>query len=508
MLQWISKNYCRIIKAATLPVVVLCAAFLVFSMVAPAWAQNISDPNEPLLQGVTVIQEPLGLSSFDIRLIISRIIRAALGLVGIVLVGLIMYAGYLWMTAGGNEQQINDAKSILRNAVIGLAVILMAYSIVLFVMRMLGVGGLGGPGGQSVNTPNGQNFHGSGALGGIIRDHYPTRDQTGVYRNTKIVITFSAPLDPDSFIAEGSGDDILGNCASAENPNWISGCDHLKKNADGSFTDNLISIRSMNSSTPVLDAVVLAQTSTPPNSPAGIYTIVIKPITDLDDPDGGYLGSNSENIKYTVHLGNGILLNLPGNPSAFDPARSGDNYYEWSFTTGIDLDLLPPTVLQILPKPGSTSPRNTVIQVIFSEPMDPFGIQGSFGNTGAGFYTLSGNNIFLRTTDSSVPAGNFNLVSSYQILEFTPSGQCAINACGNPIYCLPACDLATGDCTGSEYEILLKAAMARGAAGSKNFQSVLFSGIADLSSNALDGDADGEVDKVDMAPRFFRQNLF
>ena len=99
MLQWLSKI--RFLKTATILGLFLVAVFFVFQS---ASAQSVADPNSPLLQGVTVIQEPLGLSSLDIRLIIARIIRVALSLVGIILVVLMIYAGYLWMTAGGNDE--------------------------------------------------------------------------------------------------------------------------------------------------------------------------------------------------------------------------------------------------------------------------------------------------------------------------------------------------------------------------------------------------------------------
>jgi len=78
-----------------------------------------------------------GLPTTDIRTIIANIIKVALGLLGIVAVGLMLYAGFEWMTAGGNEEQIGTAKKIMVNAAIGLAIILSAYTIVSFVMNKL-----------------------------------------------------------------------------------------------------------------------------------------------------------------------------------------------------------------------------------------------------------------------------------------------------------------------------------------------------------------------------------
>lgn len=48
---------------------------------------------------------------------------------GITFLGLMLYAGFIWMTARGNEQEVGKAKNIIIYAVIGLTVILAAYAI-------------------------------------------------------------------------------------------------------------------------------------------------------------------------------------------------------------------------------------------------------------------------------------------------------------------------------------------------------------------------------------------
>jgi len=50
---------------------------------------------------------------------------------------IIVYGGFTWMTAGGNEEQINKSKKLLINAAIGLAIIILAYSITYFVTAAL-----------------------------------------------------------------------------------------------------------------------------------------------------------------------------------------------------------------------------------------------------------------------------------------------------------------------------------------------------------------------------------
>jgi hypothetical protein len=67
-------------------------------------------------------------------MIIGQIINYILALVGVFFLILTIYGGFLWMTAGGNEDQIKKAKKYLTNAIIGLIIVLAAYSITFFVV--------------------------------------------------------------------------------------------------------------------------------------------------------------------------------------------------------------------------------------------------------------------------------------------------------------------------------------------------------------------------------------
>lgn len=61
------------------------------------------------------------------------ILSFILGLLGTIFLLLIVYGGFLWMTARGNEEHIKKAQAILRDAVIGLLVIFAAYVITWYV---------------------------------------------------------------------------------------------------------------------------------------------------------------------------------------------------------------------------------------------------------------------------------------------------------------------------------------------------------------------------------------
>ncbi len=73
----------------------------------------------------------------DPRDTIFLIIRYALGLLGFVFLLLTLYAGFLWMTAGGDEGNIEKAKKILTASIIGLTIIFLSYSITILVFKIL-----------------------------------------------------------------------------------------------------------------------------------------------------------------------------------------------------------------------------------------------------------------------------------------------------------------------------------------------------------------------------------
>ncbi|MEK7139358.1 MAG: hypothetical protein AAB817_01525 [Patescibacteria group bacterium] len=73
-------------------------------------------------------------------IVIGNIIGIVLSLLGVVCLIYAVYAGVKWMTAGGNAEQVDEAKAALRNAAIGLAIVLLAYAIVLAIFTVAGFG--------------------------------------------------------------------------------------------------------------------------------------------------------------------------------------------------------------------------------------------------------------------------------------------------------------------------------------------------------------------------------
>lgn len=69
--------------------------------------------------------------------IVQPIITAILSLIGVLFLGLAIFGGIKWMTAKGNEKQVNEAQNIITNAIIGLVVVAAAYAITYFVLKSI-----------------------------------------------------------------------------------------------------------------------------------------------------------------------------------------------------------------------------------------------------------------------------------------------------------------------------------------------------------------------------------
>lgn len=98
-------------------------------------AQGIRDAGETLQETA----EPAGFSEAqkDPRVLALEIIRIAFGILGVVFVGIIIYAGVLWMLSAGESEKVGKAKKWIINATIGLVIILASFAIASFILNSL-----------------------------------------------------------------------------------------------------------------------------------------------------------------------------------------------------------------------------------------------------------------------------------------------------------------------------------------------------------------------------------
>jgi len=108
-----------------------------------------NDPNNCLESGDTSggtappqeinLKDPLGIDGEEqgVQILIGKIIKAIMGLVGSVALLMFVYGGFIWMTAAGNEEKVQKGKDIFVWAVWGLSIIFASYLLVHFVLTSL-----------------------------------------------------------------------------------------------------------------------------------------------------------------------------------------------------------------------------------------------------------------------------------------------------------------------------------------------------------------------------------
>ncbi len=70
----------------------------------------------------------------SIEILVAKIVQGLLSVLGVVFFVLVVYGGFRWMKARGDEKEVTAAKEIITNATIGLAIVLAAYAISVFVV--------------------------------------------------------------------------------------------------------------------------------------------------------------------------------------------------------------------------------------------------------------------------------------------------------------------------------------------------------------------------------------
>ncbi len=407
VLQYLQK------RRAVVTALFVTAAFLfigLFFYTQPVFADTSGDTF-----GLTAIDENIPLGNQDIRIIIGKIIRAALGLLGAVALGIVLYGGYTIMTSGGSEDKVAEGKKILINGVIGMAIILAAFTITQFVISQLS-NATGSTGSTKIKKPVFETFSGSAGLGKIISDHYPFRDEKGVKRNTKVVVTFTEPINASTIVentnntcwgadglpttcSEQNKEPYLGDCnTAAPDFNFEVDCDQFKVEAlqiyetsdDGAQGKNLVK-----------GSVSVLYEEGAKRNP---YTFVFRPRE--------YLGADGENVRYTAIVTNNVKKK--NGAKLFDGQIT--DYYKWEFETDGELDLSAPTITDVNPSADTAVARNEYIQINFNEPIDPTMVQGMVNATTEAAHIKFGTAV--------KPAGEWKITNGYKTVEFNSEEQC------------------------------------------------------------------------------------
>ncbi len=130
----------KLAKLAQNKLFVVAMMLVVSAMfVVPALAGNTGGAGTSTdIFGIDKVEKDIPLGKTDFTETITGIINVLLGLLGVVAVVIILIAGFKWMTAGGNDDKVSEARKMLFAGIIGLAIILSAWAIARFVLVQLG----------------------------------------------------------------------------------------------------------------------------------------------------------------------------------------------------------------------------------------------------------------------------------------------------------------------------------------------------------------------------------
>ncbi len=114
---------------------VLVPALFLLTVLSPFSALAQLTPGGDIVkQGVAASGSGSGFRDIGIANLVRLGINAILGILSTVLLVIIVYAGILYLTAGGSDEKTKKAKSMLINAVIGIVIIFASYALTTFVI--------------------------------------------------------------------------------------------------------------------------------------------------------------------------------------------------------------------------------------------------------------------------------------------------------------------------------------------------------------------------------------
>jgi|GEM_PF-1077743 len=129
----ITKAFASLVLA--LPLVIIC-----FSLIKPTINYAATTDKYGLEKTAQTAELNIGTKGTpqeNLNKLIGLIIKTVLGLVGVIFMIMLMGAGQLWLSAGGNEEKVKQAEAIIFNSVIGVLITLSAYISTNFLIKFV-----------------------------------------------------------------------------------------------------------------------------------------------------------------------------------------------------------------------------------------------------------------------------------------------------------------------------------------------------------------------------------
>jgi len=85
-----------------------------------------------------VVGATLGLGTADLKDVAINTVSFVLGLLALIQTVMLLYAGFVLLTAGQDDERRHEAKMTILRSVVGVVIIGVAWAIVLFLFRTVG----------------------------------------------------------------------------------------------------------------------------------------------------------------------------------------------------------------------------------------------------------------------------------------------------------------------------------------------------------------------------------
>lgn len=116
----------------------LSLVFVLSLVIAPAVLAGGISAGDAERFGITAVEDGnLDLGNKSPIETATSLINTAMIFLGLIAVGIVLIGGFKWMTAGGGEEKITEAKKLMSAGVVGMIIILSAWSIAKFVIEKL-----------------------------------------------------------------------------------------------------------------------------------------------------------------------------------------------------------------------------------------------------------------------------------------------------------------------------------------------------------------------------------
>jgi len=381
-------------------------------------------------QEISGIAKVLFLPALDGRLIALRIGQIIGTLLALGAVAFLIFSAIKFNETADQVQESEQwkKKMIISGAVAGGCILLVIVLTIFFSILAGQVQEEVGGGGGGEISGGGAGLAGKGAQGPRVVSHYPQKNEKNVPRNTAILITFAEAINKESIIEQTNK---MKRAAIRIQETGASGTSALDASAEFDPTNTTV-------------------------------RLIPSPI----------LGRPNKKTRYSVSI-TALVQKESGEPLLAKP-------YTWEFEVSGVIDNTPPFIesaLPLLQTPDrkELTPMNNLIQITFSEAVDP------------SIVTKNKIEIVDAKTSKKIPGGLI-LGNNYRTVTFYPKEKCGKNTCSENMFCFPK-DL--------QIKVTAKAAdlLVPQNAQSPNRAKFPYTGIVDTCGNSFDGGGENGVQK-------------